>query len=109
MIELLQLIGIAYLLVMVYLSFLYYKRNNYSLQSFIFWLIVWAFGGLLLMVPQSTSLLTQRLSVARVIDFYLIIGLMFFSVITFFNYAAVKRTETKMEEFVRRAAIQKRK
>ena len=26
---------------MLYLTFLYYKRNNYSLRSFLFWLAIW--------------------------------------------------------------------
>ncbi len=106
MVEIVQTLGIAYLLFMVYLSFLYYKRNNYSLTSFVFWVVVWSAGALLLVIPQSISALTQRISVARVIDFYLILGLMFFSIVCFVTYAAVKRNEAKIEDLVRRLAIE---
>jgi hypothetical protein len=107
--DVLQTLGVAYLALMLYLSFLYYKRNNYSLRSFIFWACVWAVGIVLLVIPQTTSVLTQRLRVPRVIDFYLILGLMFFSIICFLSYAAVRRNEAKIEELVRSVAIERAK
>jgi len=78
------------------------------MQSFIFWVVVWAAGGVLLAFPNSASLLTQQLHVARVTDFYLILGLMFFSVITFLNSTSTKRTEKRVEELVRKIAIKKK-
>jgi hypothetical protein len=109
MVSLLQTIGIAYVLFMLYLTFLYYKRNSYSGSSFAFWIVVWAFGGLLLAFPESASVLTQRLHVARTLDFYLIMGLMFFSVIAFLNFRTASRTEAKVEELVRRLALEKKR
>ena len=108
MVGVLQLLGVGYILVMVYLSFLYYKRNNYSVQSFLFWCAVWLFGGLLLAFPESISAFTQKLTFARVIDFYLVAGLMFFSIICFLNYATVKRNEAKIEELVRKTALKRK-
>jgi hypothetical protein len=105
--SILQVLGILYLLAMLYLTFLYYKRNNYSGHSFAFWACVWSFGILLLVFPQSSSRITQTLNVPRVIDFYLILGLMFFSIITFLNYLAVKRNENRIEDLVRRLALDK--
>jgi hypothetical protein len=109
MVGVLQVVGIIYILLMLYLTFLFYKRNNYNFQSFLFWIVIWVFGALLLAFPESTSLLTQTLQVARTIDFYLIVGLMFFSVICFLNYATVKRNEQRMEELVRQVALKRRK
>jgi len=105
MVSVIQVLGIGYILLMLYLTFLYYKKNHYSLRSFIFWIAVWSCGVLLLILPESTSLITQKLAVPRVIDFYLIVGLMFFSIITFFNYRTVKMNEAKIEELVRKVAL----
>jgi hypothetical protein len=109
MVGVLQIIGIGYIFLMIYLAFLYYKRNNYSTRSFLFWVVVWAFGLLLLLFPESASIITQRLKVARVTDFYLVLGLMFFSIITFLNYAKVKRTEDRVEQLVRSMALKRKK
>ena len=109
MVDALQLIGVAYVLFMVYLTFLYYKRNNYSVQSFVFWVVVWAVGGVLVLFPNTTGVFLQQFHVARVIDFYLILGLMFFSAICFINFVTTRRTEEKVEELVRKIAIRKGK
>lgn len=109
MLSILQVLGILYLLAMLYLTFLYYKRNQYSGRSFAFWVAVWAFGILLLLFPQTSSRLTQTLGVSRVIDFYLILGLMVFSIITFLSYTTVKRNETRIEDLVRKIALQEKK
>jgi hypothetical protein len=70
---------------------------------------VWAFSIVLMIFPQSASVLTQQvLGVPRVIDFYLILGLLFFSLITFINYRTVKKNEQKIEELVRKIAIEKK-
>jgi hypothetical protein len=71
--------------------------------------VVWSFGAILLLLPESMSTLTQRLAVPRVVDFYLIVGLMFFSIITFLNYKTVKLNEKKIEDLVRQVALRKRK
>src|SRR3989344_3361983 len=105
MADVIQILGIGYLLVMLYLSFLYYKKNHYTLRSFLFWVAVWAISVLLLAFPRTSSLLTQTLNVPRVIDFYLILGLMFFSIICFLSFMAVKRNEARVEELVRRLAL----
>ena len=106
MVEILQALGTAYLALMLYLTFLYYKRNNYSARSFAFWIVVWSVGILMLIVPQTTSLITQKLQVTRVIDFYLIVGLMFFSIICFWSFVKAKKTEARVEELVRQIALQ---
>jgi len=109
MVDILQALGIAYLGLMLYLTFLYYKKNNYTLKNFLFWVTVWCFGILLLIMPETTSLITQRLKVARVIDFYLILGVMFFSIVCFLSYNQVKKNERKIEELVRQIALGKKK
>ncbi len=109
MIAALQVFGIIYILFMLYLTFLYYKRNNYSVQSFVFWVAVWAIGAILLAIPETLNSVIQQFTVARVIDFYLIVGLMFFSAVCFFSFAAVKRTENKVEDLVRQLALKRRK
>ena len=74
-----------------------------------FWAVVWGLGIILLIAPESASFVTQQLRVPRVIDFYVILGIMFFSIITFLNYATVKKNELRIEELVRKVALKRRK
>lgn len=100
-----QLIGAAFMLVMLYLTFLFYKRSTYARGSFIVWSTVWIIGILMLLVPEPFSRVVQELKFARATDFYLTTGLMFFAMITFLNYALVKRQERRMEDLVRAEAL----
>jgi len=109
MVDVLQALGIAYMVLMIYLTFLYYKKNNYTLRNFLFWIGIWCVGLVLLIMPETTSLVTQRLRVPRVIDFYLILGIMFFSILCFVSFLQVKKNERKVEELVRKLAIERRK
>lgn len=102
-----QLAGVLFVLVMIYLTFIFYKRGNYAWQGFVFWVILWIAAGLLLLFPGTFSALTDRLNFARTYDFYLTLGLMFFVVLTFWNYAHVKRLERRMEDLVREVAIKR--
>jgi len=109
MVDILQLLGVGYLAFMLYLTFLYYKKNQYTIRNFIFWAVVWGGGILMLLFPATTSLLTQQLKVGRVLDFYLILGLMFFSIITFMSFATARKTEARVEALVRRLALSEKK
>ena len=109
MVLVLQALGIAYLAFMLYLTFLYYKRNQYTFRNFIFWVAIWLIGIILLVMPETSSVITERLAVPRVLDFYLVLGLMCFSILCFFSFANVKRNEQKIEELVRKLALEKRK
>ncbi len=109
MVDILQLLGVGYLLFMLYLTFLYYKKNQYTTRNAVFWAVVWGGGIVMLLFPETTSLLTQQLRVGRVLDFYLILGLMFFSILTFLSFATVRRTEARVEELVRKLALREKK
>lgn len=104
-----QIVGIIFMLVMLYLTFLYYKKNNYTRSALVFWAGVWVVAALMLVFPQVFSSIVERLSFARTTDFYLTIGLMFFGIITFLNYANVKRQERKVDELVRNIALAKKR
>jgi hypothetical protein len=104
-----QLIGVVFLIFMLYLTFLYYKKNTYTRTGFIFWTCIWVGGSVLLIFPETVQGITEQLEFARTSDLYFTIALMFFGAITFLNYANVKRQERKVEDLVRSAALRKRK
>lgn len=102
-----QLIGILFSIVMIYLTYVYYKRNNYSLRSMLLWLLVWVGVLVLISVPQSVYGLMQALQIERTADFFVMAGFTFFSVIIFYLYMLVKKNNQKVEELVRVVAFEK--
>lgn len=104
-----QFIGLIFVAAMLYLNFLFYKRNNYTRAAFSVWTAAWLCAALLLIFPETFSKVTQTLKFARTTDFYVAIAIMFFGAITFLNYAKVQKQERKVEELVRGIAGRRRK
>ena len=104
-----QIIAILFVIVMIYLTFLYYKRSHYSRKSLFLWLVVWLGALVLVVFPASIYGIMETLKIERTVDFFVIAGFMFFTVIIFYLYNAVKQMQRKMEKLVREFAIEKRK
>ena len=103
-----QIIGIFFAVVMLYLTFLYYKKNHYSISSFILWTIVWIGFLILVLFPQTIYGIMQSLEIERTVDFFVIAGFLFFSLIIFYLYNITKQTQQKVEKLVRKIAIEER-
>lgn len=104
-----QIIGIIFALVMLYFTYVYYKRKSYSYRSLILWGLVW-FGVLFLVsFPQIVYGIMGSLQIQRTADFFVMAGFVFFSVVIFHLYITVKKNNEKMEELVRNIAKNKRK
>lgn len=100
-----QLLGIIFSLFMIYLAYVYYKRKNYGLRSFLIWLCVWLAALFLVSLPKTVYGVMQLLQIERTADFIVIMGFAFFSVITFYIYTIVKKNNYKIEQLVRQLAI----
>ena len=103
----LQIIGILFGLIMLYLTFLYFKRKDYTIPGFVFWTIIWIGFMILVIVPTTIYGLMESLQIERTVDFFVIAGFLFFSVVIFHVYDITKRTQKKVEELVRKIAIDK--
>ena len=109
MIEGIQIIGVLFGLVMVYLTYLYYKRQSYSTRSFVLWMAVWLIFIVTTVFPASLYGIMEELAIERTVDFFIIGGFMFFAVIIFYLFVIIKSLEKKIEQVVRKTAIKKAK
>ena len=100
-----QILGILFGIIMIYITFYYYKRNNYSWKSFLLWLIVWLGFMLIIFLPSTVYGIMEILKIQRTQDFIVIMGLMFYGVLLFYLYATVKQNNRKVEKLVRAMAI----
>jgi len=105
----LQIIGLFFGLFMLYLTFLYYKRKDYDIKSFIAWTIIWLFFLIMVIFPASLYGLMEIIDVQRTVDFFVIAGFLFFSLIIFYLFVTVKNIQKKVEKIVREFAIKRAK
>ncbi|MBR9703060.1 DUF2304 domain-containing protein, partial [Candidatus Woesearchaeota archaeon] len=96
-----QLVGVLFALVMLYLTFLYYKKSSYSTKSFVLWIIIWCGFLLATFFPSSLYGIMEELSIQRTVDLFVIGGFMFFTVIVFYLFSIIKSLERRIEELVR--------
>ncbi len=100
-----QFLGLIFGLLMAYLSFLHYKRREFGKIQFISWEIIW-FGFILVIIfPKITNVLFQELGIGRAMDFFIIIGFLFFTFLTFFSYTNINKIKASLEKQVREEAL----
>jgi len=101
-----QLLGILFGIVMIYFTFLYYKRHNYDKMAFIFWLITWLGVIVIFGLPKLIYGVMDFLAIQRTADFFTATAIIFLTTLIFYLYSSVKKTESRVEKLVRKLAIQ---
>lgn len=104
-----QILGILFAFIMLYFTFLYYKRDSYGTRSLLLWFSVWVFFLVMVMFPTTVYGVMQTLQIKRTVDFFVIGGFLFFSVIIFHLYITVRNMQKKLETLVRRLALAEEK
>jgi len=62
----------------------------------------------MVMFPETMYSIMETLSIQRTVDFFVIGGFLFFSVMIFYLYVVVKQTQKKVEMVVRKVALGKK-
>ena len=102
-----QICGLLFSLIMIYLSFLHYKRKEFKAEVFFFWLLLWM--GFIFMVVFPTSLdvlIKDVLKFGRRLDFFVVLGFIFMISLMYYNYIMVNKTKTKVEKIIRKIAME---
>jgi len=102
-----QLLGTLFGLFMLYLSFINYKRKEFTIKEFSFWLILWLVFIFITVSPASLDFIVKSLKLYRAMDLFIIAGFMFLIGAVFYTYTIVRRNQKKMEEIVRKVATEK--
>ncbi len=102
-----QFMAILFALVMVYMTFLYYKRGNYEVNAFLFWMFIWGSFLFFAMFPDLAYGVMEVLSIERTADFFVSGALGVLSVMLFRLYVRNKQLEEKIDIIVRKVALDK--
>jgi len=102
-----QILGLLFALFMIYYSFINFKKKDFKKREFVIWLIIWIIFIVITLVPNVLNPIVGSLSLARKMDFYIIIGFMFLIGLEFYSFSIAKKNQKKIEEIVRVNAIKK--
>ena len=103
-----QIIGILFGLFMVYYTFLHYKRKEFTVKEFSFWVLLWALFIIISLAPELLDPFVKSLELARAMDLLIILGFMFLIGALLYTYILVRNLQKKIEEVVRKIAFEKK-
>ena len=99
-----QILGVLFALFMLYLTFVHQKRKEFTAKEYIFWVVIWAGFIIVTVFPKVLEPIVKTLSLNRTMDLLIILGFIFVVGILFHNYIALRNTQKKIEEVVRKVA-----
>ncbi len=101
-----QIIGLVFGLAMIYFTYIYYKKKDIGLNSFVVWFLIWS--GLVLgtLFPGVVSSLKSPLVVVRVLDLYVVIAVFVILAATFYNFHVLVKTQRDVKKIVRKLALE---
>ena len=104
-----QIIGILFGFFMMYYTFLHYKRKEFKIGEYAFWLVLWALFIIVTIFPGILDPIVKTLSFARTLDLFIIIGFLFLVGIAFYMYTTIKKNQNKIEQIIRNIAFKEAK
>lgn len=104
-----QIAGFLFGLFMIYYSFLHYKRREFTIKEFSFWLVLWVVFIVIAMFPFILDPIAKTFSFFRTLDLLVISGLLFLIVVNFYIYAITRKNQKQLEVAVSEMAMKKAK
>lgn len=101
-----QLVGILFGLIMIYLTYTNYMKKRFSREAFILWMLVWIGAIFIFAVPYVFYGVMELLRIERTADFFVASALIFLTTMSFHMYTKVKYMEEKVELLVRKLAYE---
>jgi len=103
-----QILGILFGFFMMYYTFLQHKRKEFTIKEYSAWFTFWGIFVIITLFPQLLDPVLNTLSIARTLDFFIIVGFLFMIFVIFYTYTLVRKNQRKIEEVVRNIAIKRK-
>ncbi len=102
-----QILGVLFGLLMVYVSFMHSKRKEFTAKETFFWMGIWIIFLLVTIYPKSIEFLGKELGLSRTMDFLIISGFIMLTGLLFYIYGLTRQNQKKIESVVRNLALEK--
>jgi len=104
-----QIAGFLFGLFMIYYSFLVYKRKEFTVREFIFWIGLWVVFNAIALFPFLLDPLIKSVGFLRVLDSLTIAGFLFLIAAVFYTYTITRKNQKQIETIIRAMAMKKGK
>ncbi|MBN1157452.1 DUF2304 domain-containing protein [Candidatus Woesearchaeota archaeon] len=104
-----QILGVMFGLLLLYMTFLNYKRKEFTIKEALSWSAICAALIIFSVIPKFLDPFLKRIGVLRLLDFLVIVGFMFLLIVVFYVYHVVRRTQMQLTNIVRKIALEKKR
>ncbi len=105
----LQVLGIVFALIMIYVTLLNYRRNELRFSDLMIWMPIWLFFLYGVFFPRSLDIFVQTFSVKSAVELFTVAGFMFMIGIVFYLSKSIRQLQNKMQRLVKAVALQNMK
>lgn len=100
-----QLFGVVVALGAIHLTYLYYKRANFTKRELFFWLFIWLSFIFVAVFPRSVTPVIGYLGLRRPMDLIMLIAFVVLFALTFHNYVINRKQEKRLRKLVQSLAL----
>ena len=93
--------------VMVYFTYMYFRRKEFSMNDLIIWGGIWVLFIFAVMFPQTLNLFYETFDIQGAIDFMSIFAFIFIFALVFYLHLNVRKMQKKLEDVIRSTAIKR--
>lgn len=101
-----QILSVLFALFMLYTVQIHANKNTITKSEKYLWFSLWIFFIILAVFPGLLTGLSNELRFSRVFDLLIVVAFMIVSVVTFNNYFSEKKLRQKLENIIRKDAIE---
>ncbi|MFA5142339.1 MAG: DUF2304 domain-containing protein [Candidatus Woesearchaeota archaeon] len=101
----LQVVGIIFALSMIYITLLFYRRNEIRFTDLLVWMPIWLFFIYGVVFPRSLDFFVQTFNVKNAVELFTIAGFMFMVGIVFYLFKIIRQLQNKMARLVKAVAL----
>jgi hypothetical protein len=102
-----QIVSVLFALFMIYVVSIHGKKRTLTVMETSFWFSTWGFFIVIATFPAILTGISNALKFSRVFDLLLVVALMVLSCLVFFSYFKQKELMFKIENLVRKTALEK--
>lgn len=103
----LQIVLLAFAILMTYSLFLHWKKRDISNNILFFWVIIFLLFIFITLFPKILEPLLKELFIIRIMDLGMIGTFMILTYVSIENNIKIKKMETQIEKLVRKIATKK--
>lgn len=106
---LIRFVGLFLGLILIYFTYVSYKRKKLSLKEFVFWSLIWSGMCALSLFSNLLQPLSQSLKIIRVFDLLFILSIILLFILMFLTRTDLRKNREKTDKIIETIALENKK